>query len=246
MILSEIRAVPDFSASFACRVGSRVILVPRPSHANHPTNAACAPMKTFLDGYRRFRATGWSEQRGTFESLAQNGQSPKALVVACIDSRVDPNMIFDTAPGEMLTVRNVANLVPPYGPDAAHHGTSAALEFGVRVLEVPHVIVLGHSLCGGVRALLDGAPDNASEFIAPWMSMAGSARVRAQRDSSPEERQQRCELEVIKVSLANLMTFPWIAERVAAGNLKLHGAWFDIRSGELLTLQPDGMWRTHS
>lgn len=196
-------------------------------------------MKTFLDGYRRFRATGWSEQRGTFESLAQNGQSPKALVVACIDSRVDPNMIFDTAPGEMLTVRNVANLVPPYGPDAAHHGTSAALEFGVKVLEVPHVIVLGHSLCGGVRALLDGPADNAYEFVAAWMSIASPARDCAPH-GTPEIRRQRCEHEVIKISLVNLMTFPWIAERVAAGKLKLHGAWFDIRSGDLLTLQPDG------
>ena len=169
-----------------------------------------------------------------------DGQSPKALVVACVDSRVDPAMVFDTAPGEMLTVRNVANLVPPYAPDAGYHGTSAALEFGVRVLEVPHLIVLGHSLCGGVRALLDSAPDNAYEFVAAWMSIAWSARVCALRGSSPEKRHQCCEHEVIKVSLVNLMTFPWVAQRVAAGKLELHGAWFDIRTGELMTLQPDG------
>ena len=169
-----------------------------------------------------------------------DGQSPKALVVACVDSRVDPAMVFDTAPGEMLTVRNVANLVPPYAPDAGYHGTSAALEFGVRVLVVPHLMVLGHSLCGGVRALLDGAPDNAHEFVAAWMSIAWSARVCALRGSSSEKRQQCCEHEVIKVSLVNLMTFPWVAERVAAGKLELHGAWFDIRTGELMTLQPDG------
>ena len=175
-----------------------------------------------------------------FERLARDGQAPKALVIACIDSRVDPAMIFDTAPGETLTVRNVANLVPPYAPDAAYHGTSAALEFGVRVLEAPHLMVLGHGVCGGVRALLDGAPDNAHEFVAPWMSIASPARVRAMRCSSPEERQQCCEHEVIKVSLANLMTFPWIAKRVAAGKLELHGAWFDIHTGVLLTLQPDG------
>jgi carbonic anhydrase len=197
-------------------------------------------MKRFLDGYQRFRANVWPERRKAFEALANDGQSPKALVVACVDSRVDPGMIFDTAPGEMLTVRNVANLAPPYAPDAAYHGTSAALEFGVRVLEVPHLIVLGHGLCSGVRALLDGAPDNAHEFVAPWMSIAWSARVCALRNSSPEKRQQCCEHEVIKVSLVNLMTFPWVAERVAAGKLELHGAWFDIRTGELLTLQPDG------
>ena len=197
-------------------------------------------MKRLLDGYERFRAKGWPEQSRTFESLAQNGQSPEALVVACVDSRVDPVMIFDAAPGEMLTLRNVANLVPPYAPDAAYHGTSAALEFGVRVLEVRHLIVLGHGLCGGVRALLEGAPDKALEFVAPWMSIAWPARVCAMRASSPEERQQCCEHEVIKVSLGNLMTFPWVAARVAAGKLELHGAWFDIATGVLMILQPDG------
>lgn len=197
-------------------------------------------MKKLLAGYQRFRANGWPEQRRAFESLAKDGQSPKALVVACIDSRVDPAMIFDTAPGETLTVRNVANLVPPYAPDAAYHGTSAALEFAVRVLEVPHLMVLGHGLCGGVRALLDGAPDNAHEFVGPWMSIAWTARVRALRCLSAEERQRCCEHEVIRVSLANLMTFPWVAERVAGGQLELHGAWFDIHSGVLMTLQPNG------
>ena len=197
-------------------------------------------MKRLLAGYERFRANVWPEQSRAFESLANDGQSPKALVLGCVDSRVDPALIFDSAPGEVLTVRNVANLVPPYAPDAAYHGTSAAVEFGVRVLEVPHVIVLGHSLCGGVRALLEGAPDHAHEFVAPWMSIASSARERALGCRSAEERQQCCEHEVIKVSLANLMTFPWVAERVAAGKLELHGAWFDIRTGVLMTLQPDG------
>src|ERR1035438_96490 len=126
-------------------------------------------MQELLAGYQRFRKNGWPEKRREFESLAENGQAPKALVVACVDSRVDPAMIFDTGPGEMLTVRNVANLVPPYAPDATYHGTSAALEFGVKVLKIPHLIVLGHGSCGGVRALLDGAPEDANEFVAPWM-----------------------------------------------------------------------------
>jgi len=197
-------------------------------------------MKTLLEGYKRFRAKVWPAQHQLFEALAEKGQSPKALVLACIDSRVDPAMIFDAAPGQMLTVRNVANLVPPYAPDAAYHGTSAALEFGIRVLEAPHLIVLGHGQCGGVRALLDGAPDNALEFVAPWMSMAAAARDRAVAGAPDEERQRRCEHEVVKVSLDNLMTFPWIAERVAAGKLQLHGAWFGIHSGVLTILQPDG------
>ena len=197
-------------------------------------------MNNLLAGYQRFRANGWPEQRRVFESLAKNGQSPNALVVAYVDSRVVPAVSLDTAPGEMLTVRNVANLVPPYAPDAAYHGTSAALEFGVRVLEAPHLIVLGHGLCGGVQALLEGAPGAAQEFIAPWMSIAEAARARTLRCAPAGERQQYCEHEVIKVYLANLMSFPWVAERVAAGKLALHGAWFDIRTGVLMTLQPDG------
>jgi carbonic anhydrase len=202
-------------------------------------------MKRLLDGYQRFRANGWPEKSRAFESLATSGQSPRSLVVACIDSRIDPAMIFDAPPGEMLTVRNVANLVPPYAPDAAYHGTSAALEFGVRRLEVQHVIVMGHSLCGGVQALLEDAPDTAHEFIAPWMSIARPALVRARQCVSPQERQQCCEHEGVKVSLANLMTFPWIAERVAAGKLELHGAWFDIRNGMLMILKPDGSFAPH-
>jgi carbonic anhydrase len=197
-------------------------------------------MDSLLAGYKRFRANGWPEQRRLFESLADNGQAPQTLVVACVDSRVDPTRIFDARPGEMLTIRNVANLVPPYAPDSSYHGTSAALEFGVRVLEIPHIIVMGHGLCGGVRTLVEGAPVEGLEFIAPWMSIAKDACARAAGSGAMEERQRNCEYESVKVSLANLMSFPWIAQRVAAGQLKLHGAWFDIRIGELMVLQPDG------
>jgi carbonic anhydrase len=199
-------------------------------------------MQELLAGYQRFRMSGWPEKRREFELLAENGQSPRALVVACIDSRVDPAMIFDAAPGEMLTLRNVANLVPPYAPDAAYHGTSAALEFAVRVMEVRDIIVLGHGLCGGVKSLLEGAPKKAQEFVAPWMSIARPACERAMRFPPGEGRGLICEHEVIKVSLGTLMTFPWIAERVAAGELALHGAWFDIRIGVLMVLQPDGVF----
>jgi carbonic anhydrase len=197
-------------------------------------------MDELIAGYRRFRTAGWPERRQIFESLADTGQSPSTLVVACVDSRVDPGVIFDTGPGQLLTVRNVANLVPPYAPDVAYHGTSAALEFGVRVLEVSHLVVLGHGQCGGVGALLRGAPAIAADFVAQWMSIAEPARVSAMRCDSVEARQQCCEYEVVKVSLANLLTFPWIAERVASGKLKLHGAWFAIRTGELMLLGDDG------
>lgn len=203
-------------------------------------------MQRLLAGYHRFRAHGWPEKRKQFELLADHGQSPRALVLACVDSRVDPVMIFDAAPGELLTVRNVANLVPPYAPDAAFHGTSAALEFGVRVLEVEDIIVMGHGLCGGVKALVHGAPETANEFIAPWMSIARSACDAVMHSGSGHNIEQRCEHEVVKLSLANLMTFPWIAERVNSGRLRLHGTWFDIRNGLLMLLHPDGEFRGQS
>jgi len=203
-------------------------------------------MDMLLAGYRRFRSKSWLQQRRRFEELADQGQQPQALVLGCIDSRADPGMIFDAAPGEMLTVRNVANLAPPYAPDVAYHGTSAALEFAVRVLQVPHIVVLGHGLCGGVRVLLEGAPPEVRDFVAPWMSMAASVRERVLECAPAEERQRRAELEVIKLSLANLMSFPWIAERVAAGSLRMHGAWFAIRSGELMLLQNDGTFQAVS
>jgi carbonic anhydrase len=197
-------------------------------------------MDQLIEGYRRFRETGWPERRRMFESLARDGQRPDALVIGCVDSRVDPSAIFDAAPGQMLTMRNVANLVPPYAPDAAYHGTSAALEFAVRVLEVPHLVVLGHGQCGGIQALLRGAPEMARDFVAPWMGIAAPARARALLCDTPDAQQRCLEHEGIKLSLGNLMTFPWIAERVGDGSLHLHGAWFAIHTGVLQVLQPDG------
>jgi carbonic anhydrase len=196
-------------------------------------------MDELIAGYRRFRATQWPERRATFESLAQAGQSPRTMVIACSDSRVDPAMIFGAGPGELFVVRNVANLAPPYAPDSRAHATSAALEFGVRVLEVPHLIVMGHAMCGGIRALLEGAPPEAGDFLPPWMRIAEPARRRT-FECRPADPQATCEREAVKLSLENLMTFPWIAERVADGRLRLHGAIFDIRTGELAFLRDDG------
>lgn len=196
-------------------------------------------MERLIEGYRRFRAAQWPERRATFEALAQNGQSPRAMVVACSDSRVDPAMIFGAGPGELFVIRNVANLVPPWAPDGGSHATSAALEFAVRVLEVPDVIVMGHAMCGGIRALLEGPPHPTGDFLGPWMQIAEPAKRRVLADS-PSDPQTACEHEAVKLSLVNLMTFPWIAERVHAGRLRLHGTTFDIRSGVLSRLQPDG------
>jgi len=197
-------------------------------------------MDRLLEGYGRFRNGAWPERRRLFEILADDGQQPRAMVVACADSRADPGMIFDAGPGELFVVRNVANIVPPYTPDSAHHGTCAALEFGVRVLKVTDLVVMGHALCGGLQALLGGVPPQAGDFVPHWISIAGRARERALVCDDPAERQLKCEHETVQLSLDHLMPFPWIADRVKVGLLRLHGMHFDIRSGLLTRLGPDG------
>lgn len=189
-------------------------------------------MERLMEGYRRFRETYWSQNKDVFEALAA-GQSPRAMVITCADSRVDPQMIFDAKPGEIFCVRNVANLVPPYAPDSDHHGTSAALEFAVRSLKVEHIIVLGHARCGGIRALLQGGEQG--DFIGRWMEIAAVARERAlaAAATASETVQHLCEHESIRITIDNLMTFPWVAERVHAGQLQLHGWHFDFERGEL-------------
>ncbi|MFO1188787.1 MAG: carbonic anhydrase [Alphaproteobacteria bacterium] len=199
-------------------------------------------MQRLIDGYHRFRATQWPERRATFEVLARQGQSPPSLVIACSDSRVDPAMIFNAGPGEMFIVRNVANLVPPSQPDGNAHATSAAIEFAVRVLEVSDIIVMGHAMCGGIQALLKGVPLADNDFLKPWIEIAAPAKARVLA-SHHHDPQTACELEAVKLSLENLMTFPWIAQRVGAKRLTLTGATFDIRSGELDILQPDGTFK---
>jgi carbonic anhydrase len=196
-------------------------------------------MERLIEGYRSFRIRQWPERRATYEALARDGQAPEALVIACSDSRVEPAVIFGAAPGELFIVRNVANLVPPYAPDGASHATSAALEFGVRVLQVKHLIVMGHAMCGGIKALLNGLPYPVGEFLDPWMRNAQQAMENAFADASVDA-QTACELEAVKLSLSNLLTFPWIRERVSDETLRLHGATFDIRSGVLSVLKPDG------
>lgn len=198
-------------------------------------------MDDLIQGYQRFRETAWPERKQVFEQLAARGQQPETLVIACSDSRVDPQMIFDAGPGQMFIVRNVANLVPPYEPDSRYHGTSAAIEFAVRVLKVRHVVVMGHAQCGGVHALLQGAPPGAEDFVAGWMKIAEPARRMAQDADLPEaERQRFCEQCCVKLSLSNLGSFPWVAERVAGGELTLHGAYFGVATGRLERLGEDG------
>lgn len=191
-------------------------------------------MEHLLEGYRRFRTQIWPAERARYEALAKWGQSPETLIVACSDSRVDPQTVFGAVPGEMFVVRNVAALVPAYQPDAGYHGTSAALEFGVRVLKVQRIVVLGHAQCGGVRAMVEGAPLEARDFVQPWVSMAKSAL-----DDMPRTGDilTQAETAVVRLSLGNLMTFPWIQDAVADGTLALHGFRFDIHTGVLTHLE---------
>jgi carbonic anhydrase len=199
-------------------------------------------MEDLIAGYRRFRAGTWRNERTRFNELSKFGQKPRALVIGCSDSRTDPQMVFNAAPGELFVVRNVANLVPPYGPDDQPHGSSAAIEFAVRALKIPQIIVMGHAMCGGIQALLNGAPEDVSDFVSQWVRIAEPARLRAMTAPS-EQRQDFCEHESVRLSLANLMSFPWIATAVGAGTLKLHGCFFDIRSGILERLGGDGIFR---
>ncbi len=192
-------------------------------------------MESLMRGYQRFMERYWTENRDVFQALAAKGQAPRAMVIACCDSRVSPEVIFDAEPGEIFVVRNVANLVPPYAPDSDNHGTSAALEFAVRKLQVSHIIVMGHSLCGGIRALVEDNLTDDDDFIGPWMKIATVARERSfvAAHGVVETARQLCEHESIRVSLANLLTFPWIRNRVEHGDLQLHGWFFNIDSGTL-------------
>lgn len=192
--------------------------------------------KSLVEGYHRFRAGDYQVQRKRWEALAE-GQAPPVMLIGCCDSRVDPGIIFDTRPGEVFILRNVANLVPPFELGGGRHGASAAIEFAVVDLKVRHVVVLGHGACGGIAAALKGhdcgAPGHS--FIDDWMAIIKEARDRVV-NSGAEDQQHALELEAIKVSLGNLRTFPWVRERETAGTLKLHGAFFAIDDGMLHVL----------
>ncbi len=195
-------------------------------------------MDPLLDGYRRFRAEIWPAERARYEALARWGQAPETMVISCSDSRVDPQTVFGAAPGEMFVLRNIGGLAPPYGPDGGHHGASAAIEFGVRVLKVKRLVALGHAQCGGVRAMALGAPAEARDFVASWVEIARPALSAA---GDRAGRLDDIEAAVVRLSLANLMTFPFVAEAVAAGRLALHGFRFDIHTGVLSRVEADGV-----
>ncbi len=195
-------------------------------------------------GYQRFRTTDWPRERARWAELTE-GQSPGVMVISCSDSRVDPAQIFDTSPGEIFVVRNVANLVPPFEADAARHGVSAALEFAVTQLEVSEIVVMGHGACGGAKAALtrafEGCKPGEGGFIAHWVDLLDEARDRiiAEHGDGPAAI-HAMELETVRVSIANLRTFPFITPREADGRLTLRGAYFSIADGVLHVMDDTG------
>lgn len=195
----------------------------------------------FIAGFRSFQNEYFGAESAHFEPL-KNGQSPKTMIIGCSDSRVDPAILTNCAPGDIFTVRNVANLVPPFEKNGGLHGVSAALEFAVCHLGVEHIIVLGHSQCGGIGALMAGSCGcKGGGFISRWMSIATPARERVLAElpgKDPKLQQQAAEQASILLSMENLHSFPWIDERVTAGTLSLHGWYFNLAVGELLEYQP--------
>src|SRR5215211_6683759 len=196
-----------------------------------------------IEGYRAFLGSRFTSERSRYEMLAETGQRPEIMVIGCVDSRVSPEVIFDAAPGELLVVRNVANLVPPYEPArGSQHGTSAALEFGVQALQVKHIVVLGHAFCGGIRAFADEQePLSPGDFIGNWMSQIAPAAesIGACGKGDRAAYLRRLEFASVELSLKNLMTFPFVRTLVECGKLELHGAYFGVAAGRLLVRDLD-------
>lgn len=196
--------------------------------------------KTLIEGHFRFRRDVHARDRGRYLQLAELGQAPTAMVIACCDARVDVSTIFDAESGALFILRNVANLVPPYEPEGKYHGTSAAIEFAVLALKVPHIIVLGHSHCGGVDAYRRGVRDKVPEqgFIGRWLTLLDDLKV-VESDIFAYGDEVAFEFAAIRSSLANLRTFPFIRKREESGLLTLHGLYIDLASGELLSFERD-------
>jgi len=202
------------------------------------------PVDHLLEGYRRFRATGWEPNRERWARLKE-GQQPQVMIVSCSDSRVDPAQIFDVDPGEIFVVRNVAALVPPFETTPGHHGVSAALEFAVQVLKVKEIIVMGHGMCGGCKAALTqelaGAERGEGGFVSDWIALLDEVRAPVAAEHGIEGREAEIAMEhaAVGVSLENLMTFPCIRRKVRDGELTLRGAFFAISDGILHLRDPD-------
>ncbi len=203
--------------------------------------------RKLLGGYAHFRKTRLARERERYEELAETGQKPDTMIIACCDSRSAPETIFGTAPGEIFVVRNVANIMPPYESNGDYHGTSAALEFAVQELRVKHIVVMGHGRCGGIDAFrrqLSGEvakPLSPGDFIGKWISLLEPVAHSIERsgDETPEELQMKLECGSIRQSIEHLKTFPCVSILLEREQIGLHGAWFDISSGELWTMNND-------
>ena len=196
-------------------------------------------IEKLIQGYEAYRNNYFRENYELLHKLGTEGQQPKTAFITCCDSRFNPLLITDSDPGDLFIIRNVAALMPPFQEVSGWHGTSAAVEYAVRHLEVDDIIVMGHSDCGGVKSLLDDpAIQDKNSFIPAWMSIATQAREDTLNDpeaNTPKRRSCACEQAVIKLSLENLQTFPWVKERVETGALSLHGWYYDLVSGEVLS-----------
>jgi len=199
--------------------------------------------EVLLQGYRKFMDSRYRAERDRYTFLAKSGQNPQIMVVACCDSRAAPETVFDCGPGELFVTRNVANLVPPYAPDSELHATSAALEYAVQSLRVQHIVVMGHGRCGGIRTALDpeASPLSPGDFIGNWMSMLSplTEQIKHSTVMTIGERQTALERISVRNSIENLLTFPCVKILTDKGKLHLHGAWFDISTGELWVMDAD-------
>jgi len=198
-----------------------------------------------IDGYKSFKKGDYVDQRALYEKLGTHGQNPDIMLIACADSRVDPTDIFDAYPGEMFVARNVANIVPPNGDDEAYHGTMAAIEYAVTVLEVDVIVVMGHESCGGIAGCLAGMGDTLSAgFVGSWVSILNEAKNNLLKEhADADDLQFKMELEGIRQSMRNLMGYPFVADAIESGKLTLQGAHFGIANANLL--MADENWEFH-